>query len=94
MSAFYALLAAVLCAMALVGLFRFADPLRRVLALNVLASAVFLLLVTLAQSAEGIDPVPHAMVLTGIVVAVSTTAAALALVVHGQGRHRDPGQSP
>jgi multicomponent Na+:H+ antiporter subunit C len=90
MSAFYAVLAAALSGMALIGLFRTADPLRRVLALNVLASAVFLLLVTVAHSAEGIDPVPHAMVLTGIVVAVSTTAVALALVVHGhEARRRD-----
>jgi multicomponent Na+:H+ antiporter subunit C len=91
MSELYLLLAAALTGMALVGLFRATDLLRRVLALNVLASAVFLLLVTLARTAVGVDPLPHAMVLTGIVVAVSTTAAALALAVqaHERRRHRE-----
>ncbi|MBZ0331309.1 NADH-quinone oxidoreductase subunit K [Halomonas sp. ANAO-440] len=88
MSQFYAVLAALLCGMALIGLFQTEDLLRRILALNVLASAVFLLLVTVARSAEGIDPVPHVMVLTGIVVAVSTTAAALALVIRADEARR------
>jgi multicomponent Na+:H+ antiporter subunit C len=56
--------------------------LRRLLALNILSSAVFLLLVTIARRAPGSmpDPVPHAMVLTGIVVALSATALALILI--------------
>lgn len=56
--------------------------LRRLLALNILSSAVFLLLVTIARRAPGSmpDPVPHAMVLTGIVVALSATALALILM--------------
>lgn len=56
--------------------------LRKLLALNVLGSAVFLMLVTLARRGAGeLDPVPQALVLTGIVVAVSATAFALALLV-------------
>jgi multicomponent Na+:H+ antiporter subunit C len=55
-------------------------PVRRVLALNVTSSGAFLALVGLAQRGGTIDPVPHAMVLTGIVVAVAATALALALV--------------
>ncbi|WP_253443003.1 NADH-quinone oxidoreductase subunit K [Halomonas sp. Y3] len=94
MSALYLLLAAALAGMALVGLFRAADLLRRVLALNVLASAIFLLLVALARTTEGIDPLPHAMVLTGIVVAVSTTAAVLALTVQAQERRRHREEEP
>lgn len=55
--------------------------LRKVLALNVLGSATFLLLVGMARRGEDApDPVPHAMVLTGIVVAVSATALALSLI--------------
>ena len=56
--------------------------LRRLIALNILSAAVFLLLVTIARRAPGSmpDPVPHAMVLTGIVVAVSATALALILI--------------
>lgn len=88
MSALYAALAALLCGLSLVGLFRTNDQLRRILALNVLAGAVFLVLVTIARTAHGIDPVPHVMVLTGIVVAVSTTAVALALVVRGDIAHQ------
>ena len=58
--------------------------LRRLLGLNVLGSGVFMMLVALASRTTDIatrpDPVPHAMVLTGIVVAVSATALALALL--------------
>lgn len=64
-------------------------PLWKVLALNVLGSGVFLLLLTLSARADGgIDPVPQAMVLTGIVVTVAATALALGLAVriasHGE----------
>jgi len=53
----------------------------QVLAINVCGAGVFLLLVAIAyRGAEAIpDALPHALVLTGIVVAVSATALALAL---------------
>lgn len=53
----------------------------RVLAVNICGSGVFLVLVALAYRGPTLvpDPVPHALVLTGIVVAVSATALALAL---------------
>lgn len=58
--------------------------LRRLLGLNVLGAGVFMLLIALGARAAGEagrpDPVTHAMVLTGIVVAVSATALALALL--------------
>lgn len=55
--------------------------LRRIMALNVMGSGVFLVFLTLAAQAAGeiADPVPQAMVLTGIVVAVCATGLALAL---------------
>ena len=55
--------------------------LRRVMALNVMGVGVFLLFAALAARAGGVtaDPVPHAMVLTGIVVSVCATGLALAL---------------
>jgi multicomponent Na+:H+ antiporter subunit C len=55
--------------------------LRRILALNVMGVGVFLVLVALAALTPGklADPVPHAMVLTGIVVSVCATGLALAL---------------
>jgi multicomponent Na+:H+ antiporter subunit C len=54
--------------------------LRRVLAFNVMGGGAFLVLVGLAQRNDLPDPVPQAMVLTGIVVAVAATALALALI--------------
>ncbi|TVP44791.1 MAG: hypothetical protein EA345_15010 [Halomonas sp.] len=77
--ALYTLLGALLVAMALVSVFTARHLIRRLLALNILSSAVFLLLVVTARTSSGIDPVPHALVLTGIVVSVSTTAVVLAL---------------
>ncbi len=55
--------------------------LRKLLALNIMGSAVFLVLVSIAARAPGAapDPVPLAMVLTGIVVAVAATAFGLVL---------------
>jgi multicomponent Na+:H+ antiporter subunit C len=47
-----------------------------------MSNGVFLLLVALAgRGGEQPDPVPHAMVITGIVVAVSATALALVLML-------------
>jgi multicomponent Na+:H+ antiporter subunit C len=50
-------------------------------AINVMGAGVFLLLIAVAYRGPGLapDPVPHALVVTGIVVAVSATALALGL---------------
>ena len=55
--------------------------LRRVLAINIAGAGLFLLLIAVAYRGNEVpaDPVPHALVLTGIVVAFSATALALAL---------------
>jgi multicomponent Na+:H+ antiporter subunit C len=78
----YLLLAVALFALGLFALIAHANLLRKVIALNVMGSAVFLMLAAIAAGNREAspDPVPHAMVLTGIVVAVSVTAFALALV--------------
>ena len=56
--------------------------LRKLLALNLMGGGVFLLLITLGGGGDGPpDPIPQAMVLTGIVIAVSATAFALAMLV-------------
>ena len=54
----------------------------KIMAVNIAGSGVFLVFIAAANrvSNEMPDPVPHAMVLTGIVVAVSATAVALAFV--------------
>lgn len=57
-----------------------ASLLLRLLALNVCGAGVFLIFVAVAFRPEGNpDPIPHALVLTGIVVAVSAMAMAIAL---------------
>lgn len=58
------------------------DLIRRVICLNVAGSGVFLVLLTLAVRAgeDEPDPVLQALVLTGIVIAVSVTALALILI--------------
>lgn len=73
---------ALLLALALNALIRSGTLLRRILALNVMSSAVFLMFVAIARrQSDGLpDPLPHAMVLTGIVVAVSASAFALVLL--------------
>jgi multicomponent Na+:H+ antiporter subunit C len=76
----FAVAGALLFALGAGGVLALASLLRRVLAFNVMGSGAFLVLVGLAQRGGGPDPVPQAMVLTGIVVAVAATALALALV--------------
>jgi multicomponent Na+:H+ antiporter subunit C len=75
----YALGGAALFVLGLNALIVRAQLLLKILGFNVMASGAFLALVGLAQRA-GADPVPQAMVLTGIVVAVSATALALVLM--------------
>jgi multicomponent Na+:H+ antiporter subunit C len=79
----YALTGVGLFTLGLYALIVHVHLLRKILAINVMGSGVFLALVALAARVPGPapDPVPHAMVITGIVVAVSATALALALMV-------------
>ena len=76
----FALAGVALFAMGAAGVLLLAELMRRILAFNIMGSGVFLVLVGLAQRNDVPDPVPQAMVLTGIVVAVAATALALALV--------------
>ena len=78
-----------LCGAALVGLGLFGliiqpQPLRKILAFNLIGGGVFLLFGVIARrGAAGMsgDPVPQAMVITGIVVAFAATALAVALLL-------------
>lgn len=77
----FPLTAAALFAVGLYGVLTRGDLIHRLLAVNIMSSAVFLFLVVVsARHPQGVDPVPQAMVLTGIVIAVSLTAFALVLV--------------
>jgi len=82
-AAVYALTGVALFGLGLHGVLAHVHLLRRILAMNVLGTGVFMVIIALAYRGPTAlpDPVPHAMVLTGIVVAVSTTALALALAV-------------
>ena len=76
---------AVLVGLGLFGLITNPEILRKIVAFNVLGSGVFLLFGVIARrgAAAGLDadPVPQALVITGIVVAFSATAMAVALLV-------------
>lgn len=79
----YAVTGAMLVALGLHGVVALPHPLRKLVALNFLGSGIFLVLVAGGARSPGplADPVPHAMVLTGLVVAVSATALALVLIL-------------
>ena len=77
--------AAVLIGVGLYGLITHPHLLRKILSFNLLGSGVFLLFGFVARrgAAAGIDadPTPQALIITGIVVAFSATALALALLL-------------
>lgn len=75
---FFALAGVGLFCIGLRALILRAHLLRKILAVNLMGSGTFLVLVALATPG---DPVPQAMVITGIVVAVSATALALNLML-------------
>ena len=75
----------VLVGLGLFGLITNPQPLRKILAFNLLGSGTFLLFGVIARrgGAAGLggDPVPQALVITGIVVAFAATAMAVALLL-------------
>jgi len=79
-----------LCASGLVGLGLYAlivnpQPLRKIVAFNVVGGGVFLLFGAIAHRGAaagwGGDPVPQALLITGLVVAFCATALALAVLL-------------
>jgi len=70
-----------------------ADFLRRILAFNVIGSGIFLIYGALgARSGVAVDPVPQALVITGIVVALAMTALAITLAIR-LSEENDPSKS-
>ncbi|MGM0631876.1 MAG: NADH-quinone oxidoreductase subunit K [Pseudomonadota bacterium] len=63
------------------GLLILQSLLRRIMAVNLMGSGVFLVMTALAARQPEPDPVLHALVVTGLVVSISATA--LALRLHG-----------
>lgn len=79
-----------LCAALLIGIGVYSlivnpHPLRKIIAFNVLGSGVFLLFGAIARRGAaagwGGDPVPQALLITGLVVAFCATALAIALLL-------------
>lgn len=79
----FALTGSGLFALGLYSLIVRAHLLHKIIAFNVMGSGVFLVFGALANRTMGqvADAVPHAMVITGIVVAVAATAVALVLML-------------
>jgi multicomponent Na+:H+ antiporter subunit C len=73
-----------LAGLGLYGLVVHPEPLRKVLAFNVVGAGVFVLFGVIARRGAaagfGGDPIPQALVITGIVVAFAATALAVALI--------------
>ena len=81
----YGLCGAVLVGLGLFGLIVHPQPLRKILAFNLVGGGVFLLFGAVARRGAPAgfrgDPVPHALIITGIVVAFAATALAIALLL-------------
>ena len=81
----FGLCAAALIGIGLYGLIVNPHPLRKILAFNLLSSGVFMLFGSIARRGAALgmggDPVPQALLITGIVVAFSATALAVALLL-------------
>ena len=90
----YGLLGAALTGLGLFGVLARLEPLLRILAFNLLGGGVFLVLGAIARRGAGVglvaDPVPQAIILTGIVVAFAATAVAVALLLRLAARKDAP----
>jgi multicomponent Na+:H+ antiporter subunit C len=79
------LVGAALVGLGLYGLILHPHPLRKLLAFNLIGSGVFLVFGIVARRGAdagfSFDPIPQAMVITGIVVAFAASALAVALIL-------------
>lgn len=77
----YALTGAALIGLGTYGLITIRHLLRQVIAFNLMGSGLFLFFGATAARGGNSDPVPHALIITGIVVALSASALAVGLIV-------------
>jgi multicomponent Na+:H+ antiporter subunit C len=81
----FGLTAAAAVGLGLYGLIAEPHPLRKILAFNILGSGIFIIFGVVSRRGFvpglGADPIPQALVITGMVVAFSATALAIALVL-------------
>lgn len=84
-STLFGLGAALLVGLGLYGVIINPQPLRKIVAFNLIGSGVFLLFGVAAKRGAALglggDPVPQALVITGIVVAFAATAVAVSLLL-------------
>jgi multicomponent Na+:H+ antiporter subunit C len=87
-STIFGLVAAVLVGLGTYGVIVSPQPLRKILAFNVVGSGVFVLFGAIARRGAVFgydrDPVPQALLITGIVVAFAATALAVNLLLRLQ----------
>ena len=84
-STLFGLCAAALVGLGLYGLMTNPQPLRKILAFNLIGNGVFLICAVIARRGAALgmggDPVPQALLITAIVVAFAASALAVALVL-------------
>ncbi|HEY9214749.1 MAG TPA: NADH-quinone oxidoreductase subunit K [Ancylobacter sp.] len=94
----FGLCGAGLVGIGLYGLVIHPEPLRKLLAFNILGGGVFILFGVIARRAAAAgfdgDPVPQAIVITGIVVAFSATALAATLLLKLSDADKPGGDAP
>jgi multicomponent Na+:H+ antiporter subunit C len=81
----YGLCSAALVGLGLYGFIAHPEPLRKMLAFNLIGGGAFLLFGVIARRGAamgfGGDPVPQALIITGLVVAFAATAVVVALLL-------------
>jgi multicomponent Na+:H+ antiporter subunit C len=77
----YAMTGAALVGLGFFGLLAARHLLRRVVAFNLIGSGLFLYFGAAGGRGAAPDPIPQALIITGIVVALASTALAVGLVV-------------
>jgi multicomponent Na+:H+ antiporter subunit C len=84
-STIFGICAACLVGLGVYGLIIQPHPLRKILAFNILGTGIFLLFGAVARrgaaAGMGGDPIPQALIITGIVVAFSATALGVAILL-------------
>jgi len=77
----FALTGAMLAGLGIYGLLALPHLLRRIIAFNLIGSGLFLFFGAAGARGAAVDAIPQALIITGIVVALSASALAVGLVV-------------
>lgn len=82
----YAMMALALLFIGFAGMILNRSAIKKLIGLNIMGVGVFAFLIVIAyRNGDQPDPIPHAMVLTGIVVAVSATGFCLNIIKKAHG---------